>query len=226
MKLKEFPIWELPREKAIMQGVETLSSVDLLAILLRCGTKNKSVIELSLEVLNKIDSLNHLTELTIEEFMNIEGIGLAKATTLVAALELGRRINSKNITKERMISPKDVFSHFKPICKDLKQEHVYAIYIDAKGHFIKYKLISIGGLNNSFVDDKSIFKWAYKLSAAAIILIHNHPSGDPKPSHQDIITTRRLITLAEKLDMILLDHIIIGDYYFSMKEKLTIFENN
>lgn len=225
MKLKELPEWELPREKIINMGIESLSSIDLLAILLRCGTKNKSVLELSLEVLNKIDSLNNLNDLTLEEFLSIDGIGIAKATTIIAAIELGKRINTKTITRERMISPKDVFAHFKPICMNLKQEHVYAIYIDSKGHFINHKLISIGGLNNTFIDEKSIFKWAYKLAAAAIILIHNHPSGDPKPSYQDIVTTRRLISIAEKLELVLLDHIIIGDYYFSMKEKLTIFEN-
>jgi DNA repair protein RadC len=225
MKLKEMPVWELPREKVINNGIETVSSIDLLAILLRCGTKNKSVIDLSIEVLNKIDNLNDLTDLTIEEFISIEGIGIAKATTIVAALELGKRINSQSISKEKLVSPKDIFNFFKPLCQDLKQEHIYAVYIDAKGHFIKHKLISIGGLNNSFIDEKSVFKWAYKCSAAAIILIHNHPSGDPTPSYQDIVTTRRLIAMADKLDMILLDHVIIGEKYFSMKEKLTIFEN-
>ena len=225
MKLKEMPVWELPREKAINDGIETLSSAELLAILLRCGTKKKSVIELSLEVLTRIDSLNNLTELTIEDFLSIEGIGVAKATTIVAALELGKRISSKVISKEKLVSAKDIFEYFKPIVQDLKQEHIYGVYVDAKGHYIKHKLISIGGLNNSYLDDRSIFKWAYTYSAAAIIIIHNHPSGDPSPSYQDIMTTRRLIDMAEKLGLILLDHVIIGDKYFSMKEKLTIFEN-
>ena len=217
MKINEIPFWEKPREKVLENGIETLSSIELIAILLRCGTKNKSVLELSSELLNYFESIDELKNITIEELMKINGIGLAKATTILSAIELGKRLSMKKIDQKKFINPNDIYYEFSPYFNDLKQEHLYALYIDTKGHLIKRKLISIGNINSSLIDDKMIIKWAYKLSASAIILIHNHPSGDPHPSIQDLEMTKKLAKILKELGFILLDHIIIGNDYYSMK---------
>ena len=217
MKLNEIPIWEKPREKVIDNGIESLSTTELMAILIRCGTKNKSVLELSSEVLNYFETIEELKDVTIEELVKIDGIGVAKAATILAAIELGKRIASKKITKNKFITPIDVFLEFSPLVNGLKQEHLYAVYLDAKGRLIQRKLISIGNVNSALLDDKTIFKWAYKLSATAIILIHNHPSGDQRPSIQDVEATKKFYKITKELGFILLDHIIIGNDYYSMK---------
>ena len=217
MKLNEIPIWEKPREKVIDNGIESLSTTELMAILIRCGTKNKSVLELSSEVLNYFESIEELKDVTIEELVKIDGIGVAKAATILAAIELGKRLASKKITKNKFITPIDVFLEFSPLVNGLKQEHLYAVYLDAKGRLIQRKLISIGNVNSALLDDKTIFKWAYKLSATAIILIHNHPSGDQRPSIQDVEATKKFYKITKELGFILLDHIIIGNDYYSMK---------
>lgn len=217
MKLNEIPIWEQPREKIIDSGIESLSTTELMAILIRCGTKNKSVLELSSEVLNYFETIEELKDVTIEELIKIDGIGVAKAATILAAIELGKRLSSKKITKNKFITPIDVFLEFSPLVNGLKQEHLYAVYLDAKGRLIQRKLISIGNVNSALLDDKTIFKWAYKLSATAIILIHNHPSGDQRPSIQDVEATKKFYKITQELGFILLDHIIIGNDYYSMK---------
>ena len=203
MKINEIPFWEKPREKAIDIGIESLSSIELMAILLRCGTKRKSVLELSSEVLTYFESIEELKDVTIEELVKIDGIGIAKATTILAAIELGKRLASKKLTKNKLVTPVDVYLEFSPLVNGLKQEHLYAVYLDTKGFLIQRKLISIGNINSALMDDKMILKWAYKLSATAIILIHNHPSGDPRPSMQDIEATKNLVKITKELGFIL-----------------------
>lgn len=217
MKLNEIPIWEKPREKVLEHGIEQLSSIELMAILIRCGTKSKSVLELSSEVLSYFDSIEELKNVTIEELIKIDGIGIAKATSILASIELGKRISTKKVNKNKFVTPSDIFHEFHPLLNSLKQEHLYAVYLDTKGFIIQKKLITIGNVNSSLIDDKIIFKWAYKFSATAIILIHNHPSGDPTPSLPDLDSTRKLINIAKELGFIILDHIIIGNDYYSMK---------
>ena len=217
MKLNEIPFWEKPREKVIDSGIESLSTTELMAILIRCGTKRKSVLELSNEVLTYFDSIEELKDVTIEELIKIDGIGIAKATSILAAIELGKRLASKKITKNKFITPIDIYLEFSPLVNGLKQEHLYAVYLDTKGFLIQRKLITIGNINSALMDDKMILKWAYKLSASAIILIHSHPSGDPRPSIQDVEATKRFYKITKELGFILLDHIIIGNDYYSMK---------
>ena len=217
MKLNEIPFWEKPREKVIDNGIETLSTTELMAILIRCGTKRKSVIDLSNEVLKYFETIEELQDITVEELTKIDGIGIAKATTIMASIELGKRLASKKLSKNKFITPNDIYCEFSPLVNGLKQEHLYAIYLDTKGFLIQRKLISIGNINSALLDDKTILKWAYKLSASAIILIHNHPSGDSRPSIQDIESTKRLVKITKELGFILLDHIIIGYDYYSMK---------
>ncbi|MBR2891571.1 MAG: DNA repair protein RadC [Bacilli bacterium] len=217
MKIQNMPSNEKPREKIINNGINSLNNIELLAILLRCGNKKKSVIELSMDVLNTLDSIDDISELTIDELTKIEGIGISKASIILASFELAKRIFSKSINKISLPSPKLIYEHFKPLYYNVKQEQLYAIYLDTKGKMISKKLITIGNINSSLIDDKSIFKWAYKYSASAIILVHNHPSGDSTPSKEDLKVTAQIIRQAELLGFIILDHIIIGDNYFSIK---------
>ena len=212
---------EDPRGRIMNNQMSSISNLELIALLLSFGNKNKSVFDLSNEVLKLIDSIYDLNELTIEELLKIDGIGVAKSTTLLAAIELGKRLSERRIDKSKMTTPSVVFEHFAPLFYDLKQEHLYAMYLDTKGHYINKKLISIGALNSSIVDDKTIFKWAYKYSAAAIIIIHNHPSGDSNPSPEDIIATKALAEKCKMLGFILLDHIIVGNDYYSFKAHFT-----
>lgn len=223
MKMMELSTDEMPREKVVANSIETLSTKELIAILLNFGYKDMSVLELSQEVLNLIDSIYDLNDLTIEELTKIKGIGIAKATTILSAIELGKRMASKKIDKTKFTTPSELFDHFQPLFNNLKQEHLYAIYLDNKGCYIQKKLISIGGTNQTFMDDKVIFKWAYKFSAAAIIIVHNHPSGDSTPSKADIDATRKLYDKSNTLGFILLDHIIIGNDYFSFKAHFNFF---
>jgi len=216
MNLKDVKIDDRPRERLKNVGINSLSNNELMSILLRCGTKNKSVIDLSNEVLNLIYNDK---EVTINELLKIKGIGISKATIILSALELGKRVNNVKISKKKFITPIDVFNYFKDLIGNLKQENLYAIYLDVKGYLIDYKLITIGGINNIFVDFNSIFKWAYKLSSTAIILVHNHPSLDPTPSSNDILVTKELINKAKLLNFVILDHIIIGKTYFSMTQQ-------
>ena len=217
MKIQNMPSNEKPREKIINDGINSLNNIELLAILLRCGNKKKSVIELSMDVLNTLDSIDDISELTIDELTKIEGIGISKASIILASFELAKRIFSKSINKISLPSPKLIYEHFKPLYYNVKQEQLYAIYLDTKGKMISKRLITIGNINSSLIDDKSIFKWAYKYSASAIILVHNHPSGDSTPSKEDLKVTAQIIRQAELLGFIILDHIIIGDNYFSIK---------
>lgn len=217
MKIQNMPSNEKPREKIINNGINSLNNIELLAILLRCGNKKKSVIELSMDVLNTLDSIDDISELTIDELTKIEGIGISKASIILASFELAKRIFSKSINKISLPSPKLIYEHFKPLYYNVKQEQLYAIYLDTKGKMISKRLITIGNINSSLIDDKSIFKWAYKYSASAIILVHNHPSGDSTPSKEDLKVTAQIIRQAELLGFIILDHIIIGDNYFSIK---------
>lgn len=222
LRIKEMIKEELPREKTIHFGIESLNNYELLSILLRCGTKEKSVIELSIEVLKVIYEIDDITNLTLNELLKIKGIGVSKATTILASIELVRRLLQNKNNKIKVPSPKLIFEKFKNIYLGINQERLYAIYLNTKCEIISEKLISIGNINSSILDDLAIFKWAYNYSASAIILVHNHPSGDPKPSNEDITATKQLIEKAKLLNFIILDHIIIGKTYFSFKANFNL----
>ena len=215
--LREIPSFDRPREKAMKYGIESLSNVELLAILLRTGTKSENVIEVAKKILYNYENLTALKELNYLELMKVNGIGSTKAITLLASIELGLRI----LEEEREIvvynSPKQIFERFYPKLSGIQKEHLYALYLNTKGYVIKEQLITKGTVNSSILDGKDIIKWALRLSSSAVILIHNHPSGDPTPSHQDILSTQKFIKFARSMEIEVLDHIIIGDTYFSMK---------
>jgi len=192
-----------------------------LAILLRTGTRSESVLQLAQRLLIRFEGLHLLKDATLEELTKIEGIGEAKAIQILAAIELGRRIG--NIAQqERYVirSPEDGARYLMEEMRFLTQEHFVCLYLNTKNQVIHKQTVFIGSLNASIVHPREIFKEGLKRSAASIICFHNHPSGDPTPSREDIDVTKRLKECGKILGIELLDHIIIGDRkYISLKEK-------
>lgn len=222
MKIKELNNLERPREKMAFYGAKKLSNRDLMAVVLKSGTKDKDVMSLAQEIVNYgNDNLKWLADASIEELMTIDGIGFAKASLLVAVAELGFRINSsKAMTYGNITQLSQVIDLFMVKLKDLKKETFNVVMLDAKGNVIAVDEISVGDLTSSIVHPRETFQSAVRKSASSVICVHNHPSGDPSPSKDDIETTKRLEQAGRILGIEVLDHVIIGDgIYFSMKEK-------
>ena len=224
MILKELPIAERPRERAIEKGVSSLSNVELLAIILRTGSKKYSVLETSHMILSKVSKIQDLNYLSLEELKELEGIGMTKAITILSAIELGKRINQINQEEVSFLEAFEVYNYLKNEFQFLKEEHLYVFYLNNKGKLIDKKLLGIGTLNQTLIDSKVIFKWAYKLSSTAFILVHNHPSGDESPSKADLKITEIIKKQSNTLGLYFLDHIIIGKYYYSMAKETNIFK--
>ncbi len=218
-KVKEMPFNERPRERLKNVGVASLSLTEILAILLRSGTKNDSAIEVAKKILYSLENIVDLMDLSVEELMKFEGVGLAKATTILAALELGKRVLNPQIDLPKIVSAKDVFELLKDDFIGLKQEVLQVIFLDMKSNMIAKKQIFVGSLNQSLIHPREVFKYAVKYSANAIILVHNHPSGDSEPSRQDIEVTKKFIEVGEMLQIKVVDHIVIG-----MKEYTSILD--
>ncbi|RKL65908.1 hypothetical protein CR203_17700 [Salipaludibacillus neizhouensis] len=221
MMIRDVPKSERPRERLVRDGPQALSNQDLIALLLGSGTKSESVIQLSARVIQHFDGLKLLKEASIKELMDIRGIGEAKAVQLKAALELGRRIHQYPAEDRYVIrSPEDVSNYMMEEMRHLQQEHFICLYLNTKNQVIHKQTIFIGSLNASIVHPREVFKEAFRYSAASIICLHNHPSGDPSPSKEDIDVTKRLIESGRMIGIEVLDHIIIGDHRFiSLKEK-------
>ena len=219
MNLKELPNLEWPREKALREGFDKLSNIELLSIFLRTGTKDTNVLGLATNILYHLDNLTDLTKISIDELLEIKGIGSAKAITILAAIELGKRIQNYEFNEISFRSPLEIYRFFKLRVTDLQQEHFYVVYLNTKGKVMNYRLISIGTVNSTVCDGKEVFKWAIKLKASAMILVHNHPSGDVTPSENDILITKDLERKAKVLDIVILDHIIVGKGYYSFSER-------
>lgn len=219
--LRDFPLEERPRERMINEGPTSLSNQELLAILLRTGSKNESVMQLSNRLLQQFEGLKLLQEASIEEMTTIKGIGEAKAIMIQAALELGKRINRLQMDQRYVIrSPEDGANYVMEDMRFLSQEHFVCLYLNTKNQVLHRQTIFIGSLNASIVHPREVFKEAFRRSAASMICIHNHPSGDPTPSREDIEVTKRLVECGKMIGIELLDHIIIGDHKFvSLKEK-------
>lgn len=223
-RLKNVPKNERPREKAILHGVDSLSDKELLAIILRCGTKDENVLELSNNILNKYYNFNNLANCTYEELTLIKGIKQAKAIELLAIMEIAKRIQKSKINNLKKIShPDEIYEYFSILLKEEKQENFMVIFLNIKSHIIKYETLFVGGINNSIIDVNLIFKKAINYGSTKIICLHNHPSGDPTPSIQDISITKKIIEIGEMLNIKVLDHIIIGKKnYVSLKKDLFI----
>lgn len=221
IKFKDLPKNELPRERFMKYGVENLSNEELLSIILKTGTKDIPVNAVSLEILSSINDITKLKDMKINNLTSIKGVGQVKAITLLASIELGRRIYNFNnhLKKYNIKNPIDIISYFNELLKDKKQEEFYVLYLDNKNNIIENKKLFVGTLNKSIVHPREIFKEAYILSSASIVCVHNHPSGNVTPSKEDISLTRKIHEIALIHEIKLLDHIIVGDNnYFSFYE--------
>ncbi len=221
LMIRDFPQDERPRERLIQSGASSLSNQELLAILIRTGTKSESVLQLSNRLLNSFDGLNLLKDASLEEITKTKGIGLAKAVQIMAAVEFGRRISNLAFDDRYSIrSPEDGAKYVMNDMRFLAQEHFVCLYLNTKNQVLHKQTIFIGSLNASIVHPREVFKEAFRRSAASIICIHNHPSGDPTPSREDIEVTKRLVECGRIIGIDILDHLIIGEKKFiSLKEK-------
>jgi len=225
MIIRELPENERPREKMSRLGRAQLTNSELLALLLGTGSQGQSSINLAEQLLSMdCDGLLHLTSCSLEELSSIKGIGPAKACKLLAAIELGKRLATMPRTERTKIeSTDDVVRMFMEEMRYHKKEYFNVLLLNAKGGILSVQTVAIGDLSSSIVHPREAFSEAVKRSAAAVIFIHNHPSGNPKPSPQDIDVTKRLCETGKILGIHVLDHIIIGDgTYISMKEKRII----
>ncbi|MDT3429073.1 DNA repair protein RadC [Paenibacillus forsythiae] len=219
--LRDLPHEERPRERMMQYGAESLSQAELLAILLRTGTRRESAIHVAQRILGQVGGLRRLADLSIEEMMEIKGIGPAKAVQLKAGIELGRRMSNSRLNQPVTIrSPHDAADILTEQLRYLQKEHFVCLFLNTKNHVVAQETLSMGSLNASIVHPREVFRAAIKCSSASIICAHNHPSGDPTPSPEDIALTRRLLEAGEIVGIDVLDHLIIGDDGFvSMKEQ-------
>ncbi len=218
MLIKEMLESEKPRERLIKHGTESLSNTELIAIILRTGTKEMSVMELSNQVIKKINNINELKNLSINDLCQIKGLKEIKAITLIAALELGKRVYTNNIIEPKILmnSTTLVYKTFSNLIENELQENFLAIYLDTKKQLIDYKIISVGTVDQSIAHPRDLFREAYRLAASSIVIMHNHPSGVVNPSISDIELTKQLKKISEVMDIPILDHIIVGNNkYFS-----------
>lgn len=216
-------VGEGPREKFVALGAEGLSNTELIAILLRTGRKGSSVLELAKEVLDSVvDGAYGLNGVSVEQLRKVKGIGRDKAVTVCAAIELGRRLGQLRVkhTYEDFSHPEAVAAYVMERLRHERQEHFCAAFLNCKNKLIGLETISIGGLTGSLAEQRSVFRRALETNAARIILIHNHPSGDPNPSDEDVRITRIFKEAGDVMGIPVLDHIIIGDgIYLSLCEE-------
>ena len=216
--IKDIPKIERPRERLLNYGQEHLSNTELLAIILRTGSRGEGVNTLATRVLNSLKNLNEIVDINYEQLIKIKGIGEVKAIELLAAIELGKRIYLKKENKkmETFNNALDIYEANKYLFEGKKQEYFYCIYLNNQNVVIERKLLFMGTLNSSTAHPRDIFREAYLVSASSIICMHNHPSGDVIPSQDDIILTKSLIEIGRLQQIPIIDHIIFGkDKYYS-----------
>ena len=219
--IKEWAADDRPREKMIAKGKAALSNAELIAILIGSGNSEISAVELSRSILDSVDNnLIELSNLTLDDLKQHKGIGEAKAVSIMAALELGkRRRGAEAILPSEVKDSKDSFERFLPYIDDMRQEHFLVLYLNQSNHALKVECISNGGTTNVIADPKVIFKNALSLNATCIVLGHNHPSGNPRPSEDDRQLTKKLVSAGKLLDIAVIDHIIIGkERYYSFRD--------
>lgn len=223
MKIKDLPDSSKPRERFLKHGPEVLSDAELFAIILRTGTPGENVVDMSNRLINEY-KLDKLFECSLKELQEIKGIGPSKAMQILAMAELGKRYNQlkqvRNKNQRKITCAKDVFDYFHERLKNEKQEHFYVLMLNSQNNIIGEQLVSKGILDASILHPREVFKPAIKNSASKIILVHNHPSGDPNPSQEDLDITEKIIKSGEDIGIKVLDHIILGrDNFWNWKEK-------
>lgn len=223
LKMKDMPLCERPYEKLEQHGPEMLSNAELLAVIIRSGSKNETSVAVAQRLLamNEAGGIASLHDLSLEELRSARGIGRVKAIQIKAVLELSKRVSTALVMHNRVAvkSPDEVSRLLMEEMRYLKKEVFKIILLNTKNHIIKTLNVSIGSLNSSIVHPREVFSEAVKASCSGILLAHNHPSGDPEPSREDIDTTQRLVNSGNILGIKVLDHIIIGDgRYISFKE--------
>ncbi len=224
MRIKDLPKIERPREKMEKYGPEKLTNSELLAILLGTGVRGVNVVELSNKILKKFSG-DGLTKAGFKELKNTFGLGKAKTCEIVACFELGRRL-LQNKQSALLLTPKDVWDELKDI-RDNKKEHFVIFFLDARNQEIKREIISVGSLNANLVHPREVFEPAVRHLAAQVVIAHNHPAGNPEPSEEDLIITKRFMEAGKIMGIEIMDHIIVTkNSNFSFKEKkLIIIEN-
>jgi DNA repair protein RadC len=219
-KLKELPLTERPRERLMLYGPEKLSSAELIAVILGSGTKGKSVLILAQELLSHFGSLSKILEAGLADLCKIKGLGKTRALQVKAALSLAQKLSRENIAvTEKVNTPEKAYLWVRDFIEHEKKEVFGVILLDARGGAIRWEVVSVGTLTQTLVHPREVFYPAIRYLAASVILVHNHPSGDPTPSSEDRHLTRALVLASQALFIPVLDHLIIGKgEYISLKE--------
>ena len=211
MRIKELPSAERPRERLIAEGAEALSSIQLLAILLRTGTKGHSALDVAAEVINRFRTLDGLSRVTLEDLCSVKGVGRDKAVTLMAALTLARRMARETRAESPVLDTPDLIAGLlREEVRPLQVEKFFAVLLNTRRRLIRVEPISQGTLDSVLVHPRDVFKPAIVANASALVLVHNHPSGDPAPSEADVKVTRDIVRAGQLLRIDVLDHVILG----------------
>lgn len=223
VSLRHYPSTLKPRERLREVGVQGLSHVELIAILLGTGTQNQTALDLAQTLIRKLpgDDLAELGHFSLTELQRVPGMGLAKASRILAALELGRRVKHADAPeREALSSPSAIYALLQPRFGHQKQEHFIALYLDTKHRLLGQSVITRGLLDGTLIHPRELFREAISLGAYAFVVAHNHPSGDPAPSPADLDTTRQLIRCGKLMQIELMDHVILGrSRYYSLRER-------
>jgi len=219
MRISDMPAENRPRERMIRNGPDALSDAEILALILKTGTRGENVADMSNRLI-QMYGLERFSRLSMEELQAIRGIGPAKAMQIIAAFQLSRRCRMAEKEKTPVKTARDVYEYAQPLLEEKEKEHIVVMYLDTKNRINKHETVSIGTLNASLIHPREIFKTAIKENTNAIIVAHNHPSGDPTPSKDDCEITRGLRAAGELLEIQMLDHVIIGkNNYYSFRER-------
>lgn len=223
MKLKNYPIEERPREKAIHYGIESLNNIELLALVLRTGNKQESVMELAQRLVNEIGGFNYLQNTNYHQLVQINGIKQAKAVEILAVIEMARRLDKRPLSMSIIKEPRDGYELVKKQLLFEQQEKVIILCLNSRLEVVREKTVFIGGNNLSIISGRELFKEALICGSNRVMIVHNHPSGNPEPSTEDIEATKRLYKMAKELDMDVIDHLIIGrDKFYSFASNKVI----
>lgn len=210
MKLKNYPLEERPREKAFHHGIESLNNIELLALVLRTGNKQESAIELAQRVINEIGGFRYLHDINYYQLIQIKGIKQAKVIEVLAIIEIAKRLDKQPVAMSAIKEPRDGYELLKNQLMFEQQEKVIVLCLNSRLEVIKEKTVFIGGNNISIISGRELFKEALICGSNRVMVVHNHPSGNPEPSIEDIEATERLYSMAKELDIDVVDHLIIG----------------